>query len=113
MNKPNNNPVLDRVASQLAEESDTIPKAVIAAAILNVQKEKAERQRLELEDHLNRAARNTTNAVEQLREARKTERKNKTLVDAYAAAEIQLQTNGNFTEYLNAVTTALGAFRKS
>ena len=88
--------IQDRINSQLLTETDVVSQELLAAAIAQLEKQKEEEQKALLMRRLDRAESATNQAVETLREARRQERKAKTMLDSISAAEEQFQKDGNW-----------------
>ena len=91
-----------RIDSQLAADPNAVSPEVAAAALAEFKKKQEDGQRATMVSRLSSVASYTNEAVENLREARKAEKKAKAYLDALTAAETAFKANGNWEAYLKA-----------
>jgi hypothetical protein len=102
-----------RIDGLLATDPNTVSPEVAKAALAEFNKRREDEQREQMVRRLNSVTNYTTEAVEQLRAARKLERKAKALVDTMGEAEDAFKASGDWAAYQKVRTDAVGKFNSS
>lgn len=99
-----------RIDGLLATDPNTVSPEVASAALAEFKKRRDEDALRTMVSRLNTVATYTNEAVEQLRDVRKQERKAKALVDTLGEAEDIYKTNGDWSAYQKTRTEAWNKF---
>ena len=102
-----------RIDGLLATDPNTVSPEIAKSALAEFNKRREDEQREQMVRRLNTVTTNTTEAVEQLRDARKLERKAKALVDTMGDAEDTFKANGDWAAYQKVRTDAWNKFHSS
>ena len=97
---------LDKAMQEQEANAGKVQSEAVAKAKENIAQKKLEKEAKEVENRLAQAERTETDALKQLRFARKKEEAQKAYLTAISTAKAEFETSGNYQEYDKAVEKA-------